>query len=280
VDAAQAADVALAAQEALQEEEEASITTESTEDNSPLALAAAAALANAGDRPPTPVDDTPPQKRKPRKWDQHDDRRGGRVDKKGSTRREVRDRLSGKVEKRSTVDDGERWGHDKAPSSGGFRVIAPAGGFRVLAPPPASPPNIDLTRSRKAPPKVPPQKKPFPKKDPPRKTNGIVVDVVNGRTEKGPPAGYVCKKCGVPGHFLKQCPQFEQRAPRAPKGPPDGYVCHKCGVSGHWIKDCPQAAVRTPAPAAPSLRRAKVSEESRRAASARTFVANCVEINQ
>ncbi len=274
VDAAQAADAALAAQEALQEEEEASITTESTEDNSPLARAAAAALANAGDRPPTPVDDTPPQKRKPRKWDQHDDRRGGRVDKKGSTRREVRDRLSGKVEKRSTVDDGERWGHDKAPSSGGFRVIAPAGGFRVLAPPPASPPNIDLTRSRKAPPKAPPQKKPFPKKDPPRKTNGIVVDVVNGRTEKGPPAGYVCKKCGVPGHFLKQCPQFEQRAPRAPKGPPDGYVCHKCGVSGHWIKDCPQAAVRSPAPAAPSLRRAKVSEESRRAASARTFVAN------
>jgi len=274
VDAAQAADAALAAQEALQEEEEASITTESTEDNSPLALAAAAALANAGDRPPTPVDDTPPQKRKPRKWDQHDDRRGGKVDRKGSTRREVRDRLSGKVEKRSSVDDGERWGHDKAPSSGGFRVIAPAGGFRVLAPPPASPPNIDLTRSRKAPPKAPPQKKPFPKKDPPRKTNGIVVDVVNGRTEKGPPAGYVCKKCGVPGHFLKQCPQFEQRAPRAPKGPPDGYVCHKCGVSGHWIKDCPQAAVRSPAPAAPSLRRAKVSEESRRAASARTFVAN------
>jgi len=284
VDAAQAADAALAAREALQEEEEASITTESTEDNSPLALAAAAALANAGDRPPTPVDDTPPQKRKPRKWDQHDDRRGGKVDRKGSTRREVRDRLSGKVEKRSTVDDGERWGHDKAPSSGGFRVIAPAGGFRVLAPPPASPPRkpeIDLTRSRKA----PPQKKPFPKRenhgdrtdrtDRPRKaSNGIVVDVVSGRTEKGPPAGYVCKKCGVPGHFLKQCPQFEQRAPRAPKGPPEGYVCHKCGVSGHWIKDCPQAAVRSPAPAAPSLRRAKVSEESRRAASARTFVAN------
>ncbi len=276
VDAAQAADAALAAQEALQEEEEASITTESTEDNSPLALAAAAALANAGDRPPTPVDDTPPQKRKPRKWDQHDDRRGGKVNRKGSTRREVRDRLSGKVEKRSTVDDGERWGHDKAPSSGGFRVIAPAGGFRVLAPPPASPsspqrkPEIDLTRSRKA----PPQKKPFPKKNERPKSNGIVVDVVNGRTEKGPPAGYVCKKCGVPGHFLKQCPQFEARAPRAPKGPPDGYVCHKCGVSGHWIKDCPQAAVRSPAPAAPSLRRAKVSEESRRAASARTFVAN------
>ena len=175
--------------------------------------------------------------------------------------------MSGKVEKRSTTDDGERWGHDKAPSSG-FRVIAPAGGFRVLAPPPQSPPQMDLTR------KAPPQKKkPLPRKDPPRKTNGIVVDVVNGRAEKGPPAGYVCKKCGVPGHFLKQCPQFEQRAPRAPKGPPDGYVCHKCGVSGHWIKDCPQAVQKAP-PAAPSLRRAKVSEESRRAASARTFVAN------
>ena len=144
------------------------------------------------------------------------------------------------------------------------QAVLAAGGFRVLAPPPASPPNIDLTRSRKA----PPQKKPFPKKNERPKSNGIVVDVVSGRTEKGPPAGYVCKKCGVPGHFLKQCPQFEQRAPRAPKGPPDGYVCHKCGVSGHWIKDCPQAAVRSPAPAAPSLRRAKVSEESRRAASA------------
>jgi len=275
VDAAQAADAALAAQEALQEEEEASITTESTEDNSPLARAAAAALANAGDRPPTPVDDTPPQKRKPRKWDQHDDRRGGKVDRKGSTRREVRDRLSGKVEKRASGnDDGERWGHDKAPSSGGFRVIAPAGGFRVLAPPPASPsrkPEIDLTRSRKA----PPQKKDFKKRDErPRKApNGIVVDVVNGRTEKGPPDGYVCKKCGVPGHFFKACPQFEQRAPRAPRGPPEGYVCHKCGVSGHWIKDCPQSTAKAP-PAAPSLRRAKVSEESRRAASARTFVAN------
>ena len=81
-----------------------------------------------------------------------------------------------------------RWGHDKAPSSGGFRVIAPAGGFRVLAPPPASPsspprkPEIDLTRSRKA----PPQKKDFKKRDErPRGLNGIVVDVVNGR-RKGP----------------------------------------------------------------------------------------------
>ena len=263
VDAAQAADVALAAQEALQEEEEASITTESTEDNSPLARAAAAALANAGDRPPTPVDDTPPRKQK-KKWDQHDDRRSGKVDRKGSTRREVRDRLSGKVEKRAANDDGERWGHDKAPSSG-FRVIAPAGGFRVLAPPPQSPKEIDLTR------KPPQKKKPVPKREP-RKSNGIVVDVVNGRAEKGPPDGYVCKKCGVPGHFFKHCPQFEQRKPREPRGPPEGYVCHKCGVSGHWIKDCTFQAAQ--APAAPSLRRAKVSEESRRAASARTFVAN------
>ena len=153
-------------------------------------------------------------------------------------------------------------------------MIAPAGGFRVLRRRRRHLVKEAGDRPHALAQGASSEKKPFPKKDErPRKANGIVVDVVNGRAEKGPPDGYVCKKCGVPGHFLKNCPQFEQRAPRAPKGPPDGYVCHKCGVSGHWIKDCPQAAVRSATGGAVAAR-AKVSEESRRAASARTFVAN------
>ena len=86
-------------------------------------------------------------------------------------------------------------------------------------------------------------------------SNGIVVDVVNGRAaaarRKGPAgrrAPAACKTGVACPATFKQCPQFEQRAPRAPKSHPDVSAgrlrCHKCGVSRHWIKDCPQAAAR------------------------------------
>ena len=86
VDAAQAADAALAAQESPPRGRGASITTESTEDNSPLARAAAAALAvRATDRrrPSTTrrlrsaAEEVGPARRPA----------GGKVDRKGSTRR-------------------------------------------------------------------------------------------------------------------------------------------------------------------------------------------------
>ncbi|KAF0910076.1 hypothetical protein E2562_001312 [Oryza meyeriana var. granulata] len=52
---------------------------------------------------------------------------------------------------------------------------------------------------------------------------------VEGET---PPPGYVCRSCGVPGHFIQHCPQER-------KTPPSGYICYRCRIPGHFIHHCP-----------------------------------------
>ncbi|XP_062215034.1 E3 ubiquitin ligase PQT3-like [Phragmites australis] len=47
-----------------------------------------------------------------------------------------------------------------------------------------------------------------------------------------PPLGYVCRTCGVPGHFIQHCPQES-------KTPPPGYICYRCRIPGHFIHHCP-----------------------------------------
>ncbi|KAI8338789.1 CwfJ C-terminus 1-domain-containing protein-like protein [Choanephora cucurbitarum] len=49
-----------------------------------------------------------------------------------------------------------------------------------------------------------------------------------------PPAGYVCKRCKVEGHYIKDCPSHQ--------GPPAGYVCKICQGTDHYVTQCPQQA--------------------------------------
>ena len=58
-----------------------------------------------------------------------------------------------------------------------------------------------------------------------------------------PPPGYVCKKCGVPGHFIQSCSAPVTRPAGGGGKPGANYVCHICGVAAdHFIQDCPQKA--------------------------------------
>ncbi|CAN6304115.1 unnamed protein product [Urochloa humidicola] len=47
-----------------------------------------------------------------------------------------------------------------------------------------------------------------------------------------PPPGYICRSCGVPGHFIQHCPKES-------KTPPPGYICYRCRIPGHFIHHCP-----------------------------------------
>ncbi|KAK3149799.1 hypothetical protein QOZ80_3AG0223040 [Eleusine coracana subsp. coracana] len=47
-----------------------------------------------------------------------------------------------------------------------------------------------------------------------------------------PPPGYVCRSCGVPGHFIQHCTQELKK-------PPPGYICYRCRIPGHFIQHCP-----------------------------------------
>ncbi|ORZ14777.1 CwfJ C-terminus 1-domain-containing protein-like protein [Absidia repens] len=50
--------------------------------------------------------------------------------------------------------------------------------------------------------------------------------------KKRVPDNYICKRCNIPGHFIKDC----QEKP----APPPNYVCKICNQPGHFIKDCPE----------------------------------------
>ncbi|CAO3688330.1 unnamed protein product [Umbelopsis ramanniana] len=60
------------------------------------------------------------------------------------------------------------------------------------------------------------------------------------------PEGYVCRICNEPGHHIKQCPQAGQNKEGGAKksGPPDNYICRICSEPGHWIQDCPMKEQR------------------------------------
>jgi hypothetical protein len=47
-----------------------------------------------------------------------------------------------------------------------------------------------------------------------------------------PPQGYICRSCGVPGHFIQHCTQEIKK-------PPPGYICYRCRIPGHFIQQCP-----------------------------------------
>ena len=53
-----------------------------------------------------------------------------------------------------------------------------------------------------------------------------------------PPDGYVCNACHATGHWLEQCPRFNDYRKGAP---PPGYVCVKCNQAGHWVHYCSSA---------------------------------------
>ncbi|KAG0018747.1 hypothetical protein BGZ80_006784 [Entomortierella chlamydospora] len=70
----------------------------------------------------------------------------------------------------------------------------------------------------------------------------------NKRARGEPPAGYICRRCNQPGHFIKDC-TVERHQPGNGSGgskgdrsgsTPEGYICKKCNQPGHFIKDCPQ----------------------------------------
>jgi hypothetical protein len=58
-----------------------------------------------------------------------------------------------------------------------------------------------------------------------------------GAVRGTPPSDYVCRLCGVPGHWLDRCPQKSE-----PKPPPPSYTCRLCQRPGHWIQLCPSIA--------------------------------------
>ena len=53
-----------------------------------------------------------------------------------------------------------------------------------------------------------------------------------------PPEHYVCRRCRVPGHYVRNCPEA--------KKPPADYVCRICGGSDHFIRDCPDKPAEAP----------------------------------
>ena len=64
-----------------------------------------------------------------------------------------------------------------------------------------------------------------------------------GGRHSNPGPGYICKICGIPGHWIQQCPQrtgFTPSAqPQTKKPPGPGYICKICRQPGHWFQDCP-----------------------------------------
>ncbi|CEP11700.1 hypothetical protein [Parasitella parasitica] len=87
-----------------------------------------------------------------------------------------------------------------------------------------------------------------------------------------PREGYVCKRCNIPGHYIKDCPQVAtdyvcnrcnekgHHIRDCPQGgdmssgvPPEGYVCNICKQPGHFIKNCPDRQANQPRGEQPKL---------------------------
>ncbi|TYZ67548.1 hypothetical protein PybrP1_002717 [[Pythium] brassicae (nom. inval.)] len=62
--------------------------------------------------------------------------------------------------------------------------------------------------------------------------HGVHETMATAKTKKALkiPDGYVCKTCGVPGHFKNHCPS---------KKPEQGYVCMICKIPGHFVQQYP-----------------------------------------
>lgn len=70
-----------------------------------------------------------------------------------------------------------------------------------------------------------------------------------------PPGNYVCRLCGIPGHWIEQCAKFQVKThhhiaygnvSNSQVGggcgfsgpPPRNYICNLCHQPGHWIQQC------------------------------------------
>lgn len=75
-----------------------------------------------------------------------------------------------------------------------------------------------------------------------------------------PPGNYICRLCGVPGHWIEQCSKFQPKrdflathfhntsasnnrnssgnSSNSTSAPPRNYVCNLCHKPGHWIQQC------------------------------------------
>ncbi|KAF6842089.1 hypothetical protein CPLU01_00182 [Colletotrichum plurivorum] len=75
-----------------------------------------------------------------------------------------------------------------------------------------------------------------------------------------PPPGYVCKRCGIPGHFIQDCDTNGNPIFDGP--PPRGYVCRHCGaVEAHFVTACRKKQPQSPVTA---IRREPQNESSHR----------------
>ncbi|CAO3622360.1 unnamed protein product [Mucor hiemalis] len=59
-------------------------------------------------------------------------------------------------------------------------------------------------------------------------------DAKRAKITETPRNGYICKRCNVPGHYIKDCPE------NAAEVPSEGYVCNICKNPGHFIRNCPE----------------------------------------
>jgi hypothetical protein len=92
--------------------------------------------------------------------------------------------------------------------------------------------------------KMPPNitRSPFANMNPAKRSleddnNGYFFDQTTKRVKSDvPPSTYICNICNQPGHWIKNCPEKNQKK----KEVPEGYICRICNQPGHWIADCPE----------------------------------------